>query len=161
MGERRVTFRMGVCLQCDIGCSNSNIWPRAIDTILFCGDNRNERRPNWQNWRWVLGQIATAPTYHLVIFRSTPSAAGPFWLLGIAIWGAWCLLFEVLGAHSGTSGAPWGAISAPRDHPGEPWEQQDGFEVVENRIFIDLGMIWGFVYVSCWVSKCFKIRFVC
>ena len=31
----------------------------------------------------------------------------------------------------------WGTILAPRDHPGGPWEQQDGHEVVNNRIFAD------------------------
>ena len=63
------------------------------------------------------------------ILRATPSAAGPFWLLGIAIWGPWCLLFDILGA-----------ILAPRDHPGGPWEQQDGREVANNRILVDFGV---------------------
>ena len=96
---------------------------------------------------------------HLVILRATPSAAGSFWLLGIAIWGAWCILFDILGAHFCTSGAPWGAILAPRNHPGEPWGQQYGFEVVNNRIFVDFGMISGLVYVSFWDLECLKIRF--
>ena len=39
--------------------------------------------------------------------RATPSAAGPFWLLGIAIWGPWGILFDILGA-----------ILAPREHLG-------------------------------------------
>ena len=67
-----------------------------------------------------------------LILSATPSAAGPSWLLGVAIWGAWCLLFDILGIHFGTSGALWRAILAPwdailelRDHPGGPWEQQD------------------------------------
>ena len=35
------------------------------------------------------------------------------------------------------------AISAPRDHLGGAWEQQDGFEVVDNRILHDFGNILG------------------
>ena len=73
----------------------------------------------------------------------------PFGRLGV--------LFDIIGAHFGTSGAPWGAILAPRDYPGGPWEQQDGFEVVDNRIFVDFGVISGPVYVSFWGSKCVKI----
>ena len=34
--------------------------------------------------------------------------------------------------------------------------QQDGFEVMSNKIFIDLGMIWGLVYASFWDSKTFE-----
>ena len=36
----------------------------------------------------------------------------------------------------------------------------DGFEVVDNRIFVDLGVISGFISVSFWSSKCGKILFV-
>ena len=48
-----------------------------------------------------------------------------------------------LGNHFGTSGAPRGSILPPVEHPGEPWEQQDGFEVVFYRILLDLGVSWG------------------
>ena len=48
-----------------------------------------------------------------------------------------------MGDHFGVSGAPWEAILAPRDHPGGPWEQQDGHEVVNGRIFVDFGVISG------------------
>ena len=34
-----------------------------------------------------------------------------------------------------------GTILAPRDRSGGPWKQQDGHEVVRNRIFIDFGVI--------------------
>ena len=37
----------------------------------------------------------------------------------------------------------WEAILAPQDHPGRPWEQQDGFEIVNNRIWVDFRMIFG------------------
>ena len=30
--------------------------------------------------------------------------------------------FLIPGSNFGTSGAPWGAILAPRHHPGGPWE---------------------------------------
>ena len=65
--------------------------------------------------------------------------------------GGWCLLLtfwesvfgprEHRGGTVGTSGAPWGATLTLWDHPGGPWEQQDGFEVANNRIFVDFGMI--------------------
>ena len=45
---------------------------------------------------------------------------------------------------------------APRDHPGGPWEQQDGHEVARHRILVDSGVISGPVYVSFWSSKWFK-----
>ena len=60
----------------------------------------------------------------------------PFWHLG-----------STLGRHFRTSGPPGG-----------PWEQQDGHEVANNRIFVDFGMISGPVYVSFWSSKCVKNR---
>ena len=101
-----------------------------------------------KNELWQGGKGRVIPD-GFVILRATPSAAGPLWLLGIVIWGAWCLLFDISGAHFGTSGAPWGVILAsrepwgtilgPRDQPGGPWEQQDGLEVVDNRIFVGLG----------------------
>ena len=47
------------------------------------------------------------------------------------------------GDHFGTSGAPWGTFFAPPDHPGGPWEQQDGHDGVRNGIFIDFELIWG------------------
>ena len=61
----------------------------------------------------------------------------PFWHLG-----------TTMGTHFGISGAHWDAIFAPRDHPGGPWEQQDGHEVARHMIFIDFGVISGLVYVS-------------
>ena len=103
------------------------------------------------------------------ILGATPSAAGPFWLLGVAIWGPCCILFDILGAilasrehlggqfwHPGSTlggnlsilGAAWGAILAPRDHPGGPWEQQDGHEVANDRIFVDFGVISGPIYIG-------------
>ena len=43
--------------------------------------------------------------------------------------------------------APFGLSRLPfggrQGHPGGPWEQQDGHKVVQNRIFIDLVMIWN------------------
>ena len=66
------------------------------------------------------------------ILTATPSAVGPFWLLG--------LLFAGLGASFLTLR---GTILAPRDHPGGPWAQQHGFEVVVYRIFINLGGGFG------------------
>ena len=65
-----------------------------------------------------------------------------------------------MGSHFGVSVAPWEAILAPlRDHPGGPWEQQDGHEVANNRIFVDFGMISGLVHVGFPGPKCFKKRF--
>ena len=73
----------------------------------------------------------------------------PFWHLG-----------STLGSHFGVSGARWDAMLAPRDHPGGPWEQQDGHEVANNRIFVDLGVISGPVSCSFWCSKCVKFHFI-
>ena len=61
--------------------------------------------------------------------------------------------------HFGTSGAPWDAIFAPRNHPGGPWEKQDGHEVANNRIFVDLGVISGLVSVSFWVQNALEFFF--
>ena len=44
------------------------------------------------------------------------------------------------------------------DHPGGPWEQQDGHEVANNRIFVDFGVISGLVYVS-FEATCLKKLF--
>ena len=63
----------------------------------------------------------------LVMLRATPSAAGPLWLLVVAIRGAWCFQF--------------GTFLALRKHDGGPWEHQDGHERVRNRISWDLGRI--------------------
>ena len=75
---------------------------------------------------------------------------------------AWCLHFDIhiLEDHVGTSGAPWGAIWAPPDHPGGPGEQQDGHGVVWNSIFIDFRMILGPVYISFLSSRSLKFHFV-
>ena len=83
-----------------------------------------------------------------IILRATPSAAGPFWLPRVAIWGARCLHFDILGDYFSIPGAPGAAILAPQDHAGGPWEQQDGFEMVVYRILFDLGMVLGPVYIS-------------
>ena len=52
------------------------------------------------------------------ILRATPSAAGPLWFLGIAIWEPWCLLVGILEAGLAPSGALWVAILASREHLG-------------------------------------------
>ena len=64
-------------------------------------------------------------------------------------------LGSTLGSYFGISGAPWEAILASWDHPGGPWEQQDGHEVVHDRILVDFGVMSG------GGSKCFKICFIC
>ena len=73
------------------------------------------------------------------ILRATRSAAGPFWLLEVAIWGAWCVHVDILGDHFVTSGASRGAILVPQDHLTRPCEQQDGLEIVVYGILFDLG----------------------
>ena len=65
-----------------------------------------------------------------------------------------------MGGRFGVSEAPWDAIPALRDHPGGPWGQQDGHEVANDRIFVDLGEISGPVYISFWGSKCVKHLFM-
>ena len=91
------------------------------------------------------------------ILTATPSAAGPSWLCRVAIWGVRCFHFDILGDHFGISGALWGAILAPRDRSGGPWEQQDGLEVVNNRTCVDFGVISGFVYIGFWVKNALQI----
>ena len=96
-----------------------------------------------------------------ISYCETPTwALTSFWPLEVAIWGAWRLDFNILGNNFGTSGAPWGAILAPRDHLGGPWEQQDGHEVVRSRIFIDFGVILEPVYRSFLNSGRSKLHFV-
>ena len=88
----------------------------------------------------------------------------PFGGLGasfVTFWERFWHLGSSLGWHFDISGTPWDVILAPRDQCGRPWEQQDGFEVSNNMIFDDFGMMLGFVYVSFWSSKCLKIRFFC
>ena len=58
-------------------------------------------------------------------------------------------------------GGHLGIIRASRDHPGGPWEQQDGLEVVDNMIFDDFGVTLALAYITFWVSKCLKMFFVC
>ena len=53
-----------------------------------------------------------------------------------------------MGSHFGVSGAPWEAILVPWDHPGGPWEQQDGLDFANDRIFVDFGVISGPVPIS-------------
>ena len=49
---------------------------------------------------------------------------------------------------------------APRDNLGGAWEQQDGHEVANNRILVDLGGISGPIYVGFSGPKCLKNRFM-
>ena len=48
---------------------------------------------------------------------------------------------------------------ATRGHPGRPWEQRDGHEVVRNMIFIDFGVILEPVYVSFLTSRRWTCQF--
>ena len=47
-----------------------------------------------------------------VILRATPSAAGRFELLAVAISEAWCFHFGISGDHVGTSGVLWGTMGS-------------------------------------------------
>ena len=83
------------------------------------------------------------------------------------VWGFMCFFPALILGRRDQFGEPFwhlgstlGAILAPGDHPGGPWEQQDGHEVANNRIFVDFGMISGPVYVSFWNSKYVKNRFL-
>ena len=59
-------------------------------------------------------------------------------------------LESTLGCHFGTSGPHWRI-------PEGPWEQQDGHEVANYRMFVDLGVIPGLVYMG---FKMRKKRFI-
>ena len=80
------------------------------------------------------------------IFASWEHLRKRFWHFG-----------STLGGNFGTSGAPWEAILAPRDHPGKPWEEQDGHEVANDRIFVDFGVISGLVCIGFQVHNALKI----
>ena len=69
--------------------------------------------------------------------------------------GVRCLHFGTLQNHVGNSGASQGTILAPRDHPGRPYDQQDGREVVWNRFSIDSRVMLGFHfdYFQSYLSK--------
>ena len=49
---------------------------------------------------------------------------------------------------------------APRDHPGGPWQQQDGLEMVVYMLLFDFGVILGPVYISFLNSRNLKFDFV-
>ena len=49
-----------------------------------------------------------------------------------------------------------GIILAPGDDPGGPWKQQDGHEVVQNRLFIDFGVMLGScfeIFSEAWLTN--------
>ena len=48
---------------------------------------------------------------------------------------------------------------ALRGHPGGPWGQQDGFEMVVYRILLDFGVILGPVYIRYLNSRILKFVF--
>ena len=85
-------------------------------------------------------------TFRDPIFAPWEHLGKPFWHLG-----------TTMGIHFGISGAHWEAILALRDHPGGPWEQQDGHEVARHRIFVDFGMISGPISVSFWGSNTYLL----
>ena len=77
--------------------------------------------PDSRKAPFVQGRGALLITPSPISSCETPTwALTSFWPLEVAIWGAWCLHFDIPGNHFGTSGAPWGAILAPRDHLGGP-----------------------------------------
>ena len=57
-----------------------------------------------ENGEWVQSRPAPLAGVRRIL-RATPFAAGPFWLLGVAICEAWCFFFNILGTHYGTLGA--------------------------------------------------------
>ena len=71
--------------------------------------------------------------------------------------GVWCRHFDISGNHFGTSGASY---LAPWDHPGRPWEQQDGLEMVVYRILFDWRVILRPVHIRFLSSRRLKFHFV-
>ena len=96
---------------------------------------------------WELGAFFLA--FLDSIFASQEHLGKRFWHFG-----------STLGSHLGTSGASWEAILAPRDHPGKPWEEQDGHEVANEQIFVDFGMISGLIMLFFSDPKCLKNRVI-
>ena len=101
---------------------------------------------------------AEHPFQHVSFFFSS-DAFGELGAFFLAFWDSIFALWEylgrpfwhlrsTLGSHFGVSEALWEAIFALRDQPRGPWEQQDGHEVANDRIFVDLGMISGLIYLG-------------
>ena len=95
------------------------------------------------------------------ILSATPSAAGPFWLLGLS--------FGRLGVSIFTF---WGTILASREHPGKPfWHLRTslgdcGSSRMDSRwsftrFYLIFGVILGPVCINLWNSRTFKCRFFC
>ena len=81
---------------------------------------------------------------------------GPFGGLGasfLIFWEPFLHPGSTLGSHFGTSGASCEAILAPGNHPGKPWEEQDGHELAKDRMLVDLGMISGLIDIVFFLSK--------
>ena len=104
------------------------------------------------------------PQHKKYILRATPSAAGPLFFkilsalasrdhhlgpfegLGasfLTFWEPFWHLGSTSGGQSGFSGQLREAILAPRDHPGGPWEQQDGHEVANDKMTESIPQVIG------------------
>ena len=77
----------------------------------------------------------------------------------MAINGHWNLMainFPAVGAAAqdffSTLGAPW-------EHLGGPWKQQDGFEGIRHRIFIDFEVTWGPYFESFLGTEAWSFNF--
>ena len=91
--------------------------------------------------RMPFGELgAFFSTFRNPIFATREHLGRLFWHLG-----------STLGGHFSISGAPWEAMLAPRAHPGG---------LVNDRIFVDFGVISGLAYFSFSGSKCLEIRFI-
>ena len=103
------------------------------------------------------------PTGVQRILKATPSAASPFWFLGIAIWELCCFLFDILG----TMLAPWGDLEWPFWRLGSTLEGHFGTTTLEDhgssrmdaslqitRCLSILGWFRDLFCINLWSSKC-------
>ena len=127
-------------------CRSTTTWPSS-NKIGLVGSRLHlvgvANRKGYALCRWPLlaspdchfGALVPPFRYSGRVLTPREHLGGPFWHLGSSLGDSFSL----------------------RDHPGGPWEQQDGHEVPNDRILVDDGKISGLVYVSLWWgTKCLK-----
>ena len=155
------------------------VWSVALSwygSLLSAGTRRCPQlvQVSASSWNGVLlsaGMRRCSQLVRIVVLRSYGSwvsahTAHCVQLEQSATFSCWRLVFGELGASVlapggsfRTSGALWGTILAPRDHPGEPREQ-DGREVVLNRIFITFAVFLEHYFERFWAPR-FEIPYFC
>ena len=92
--------------------------------------------------------------------RGTPSAAGPFCLLGLPFRGLGASILTFWETIVAPREHPRGPFLAFRDHGRGPWEQQDGLEMIFHRISFYFEVILGPAYISFFEFEKLKMSIV-